>query len=91
LHDRVAEGEAQGGLGQADTLGALQIELDDYLRRFQSFTNRFRAPYEQSFSFDPLYYSLDIGREWHEPETLVMLCCVCAGCMPGMSMRTLRC
>ena len=61
---------------------APQIELDDYLRRFQSFTNRFRAPYEQSFSFDPLYYSLDIGRElsWFLSS---VCCCGASGlCMP---------
>ena len=28
---------------------------------FQSFINRFRSPYEQSNSQDPLYYSLDVG------------------------------
>jgi hypothetical protein len=39
-----------------------QIERDEYLRPFQSYINRFRSPYEQSYSFDPLYYSLDVGR-----------------------------
>ena len=39
-----------------------QIERDEFLRPFQSFTNRFRSPYEQSYSRDPLYFSLDVGR-----------------------------
>ena len=31
---------------------------------FQSYTNRYRSPYEQSYSQDPLYYSLNVGREF---------------------------
>ena len=31
-----------------------QIERDEYLKPFQSYINRFRTPYEQSYSFDPL-------------------------------------
>lgn len=38
-----------------------QIERDEQLVTFQSFTNRFRSPYEQSNSQNPLYYSLDVG------------------------------
>ncbi len=45
-----------------------QIERDEELRTFQAFTNRFRAPYEQSFSTNPLYYSLDVG-----PIHIIML------------------
>lgn len=41
----------------------MQIEEDESLRVFQSYTNRFRSPYEQSYSQDPLYYSVNIGRE----------------------------
>ena len=39
-----------------------QIERDEFLRTFQSYINRFRSPYEQSYSQDPLYYSLNVGR-----------------------------
>ena len=45
-----------------------QIERDEQLRTFQSFQNRFRAPYEQSYSNNPLYYSLDVG-----PIHIIML------------------
>ena len=45
-----------------------QIERDEQLRTFQSFQNRFRAPYEQSLSTNPLYYSLDVG-----PIHIIML------------------
>ena len=38
-----------------------QIERDEQLRTFQAYTNRFRSPYEQSYSTNPLYYSLDVG------------------------------
>ena len=39
-----------------------QIEQDEFLREFQSYTNRIRSPYEQSYSQDPLYYSNNVGR-----------------------------
>ena len=39
-----------------------QIERDEYLRPFQSYTNRYRHSYEASYSQDPLYYSNDVGR-----------------------------
>ena len=39
-----------------------QIERDEFLRPFQSYISRFRGPYEASYSQDPLYYSLDVGR-----------------------------
>ena len=42
---------------------ALQIERDEYLRTFQSYTNRFRHSYEASYSTNPLYYSTNIGRK----------------------------
>lgn len=35
-------------------LACAQIERDEYLKPFQSYINRFRTPYEQSYSFDPL-------------------------------------
>ena len=47
---------------------AAQIERDEQLLTFQSFMNRFRSPYEQSFSTNPLYYSLDVG-----PIHIIML------------------
>lgn len=45
-----------------------QIERDEQLRTFQSFKNRFRTPYEQSYSTNPLYYSLDVG-----PAHIIMM------------------
>ena len=42
-------------------LAGPQIERDEQLRTFQAYTNRFRSPYEQSYSTNPLYYSLDVG------------------------------
>ena len=47
---------------------ALQIERDEYLRTFQSYTNRFRHSYEASYSTNPLYYSTNIGREPHSQQ-----------------------
>ena len=44
-----------------------QIEEDEFLRVFQSYINRYRSPYEQSYSQDPLYYSVNIGRERYQP------------------------
>jgi hypothetical protein len=52
----------------------VQIERDEQLLTFQSYMNRVRTPYEQSFSTNPLYYSLDVG-----PIHIIMLnsvrCC----------------
>lgn len=45
-----------------------QIERDEFLRPFQSYINRYRAPYEQSYSRDPLYYSLNVGRAHAAPR-----------------------
>jgi hypothetical protein len=45
-----------------------QIERDEELHTFQAISNRFRFPYEQSLSTNPLYYSLDVG-----PIHVVML------------------
>jgi len=45
-----------------------QIERDEQLLTFQSYMNRVRTPYEQSFSTNPLYYSLDVG-----PIHIIML------------------
>ena len=58
------------------TLWHLQIERDEYLRTFQSYTNRFRHSYEASYSTNPLYYSTNIGRKpcSHHPST--------TSCMP---------
>ena len=53
----------------------LQIERDEYLRTFQSYTNRFRHSYEASYSTNPLYYSTNIGREFlsqHPPTSCCM-------------------
>ena len=50
-----------------------QIETDEYLRSFQSYIARYRSPYEQSYSFDPLYYSLDVGRA--RPLLLASMVC----------------
>jgi hypothetical protein len=59
-----------------------QIERDEELHTFQAISNRFRFPYEQSLSTNPLYYSLDVG-----PIHVVMLNAVrprarrmCAAC-----------
>ena len=52
----------------ADKHAGAQIERDEQLRTFQSYQNRFRAPYEQSYSNNPLYYSLDVG-----PIHIIML------------------
>jgi hypothetical protein len=52
-----------------------QIETDEYLRSFQSYQNRYRTPYEQSYSFDPLYYSLDVGRA--SPLGVASAICAC--------------
>ena len=41
--------------------------MDEYLRSFQSYINRYRSPYEQSYSQDPLYYSVNVGREHLKP------------------------
>ena len=41
-------------------MSTAQIERDEQLVTFQSFINRFRSPYEQSNSQNPLYYSLDV-------------------------------
>ena len=41
----------------------MQIERDETLRPFQSYTNRFRHSYEASYSTNPLYYSTNIGRK----------------------------
>ena len=41
----------------------VQIELDEYLETFQSYKHRYKNDYESSYSDDPLYYSVDIGRE----------------------------
>ncbi|KAK9902776.1 hypothetical protein WJX75_005806 [Coccomyxa subellipsoidea] len=41
--------------------GNHEIERDEYLRPFQSYTNRYRHSYEASYSQDPLYYSNDVG------------------------------
>ena len=49
-------------------LWCLQIERDEYLRTFQSYTNRFRHSYEASYSTNPLYYSTNIGRTPHSPH-----------------------
>jgi hypothetical protein len=46
----------------------VQIERDEQLLTFQSYMNRVRTPYEQSFSTNPLYYSLDVG-----PIHIIML------------------
>ena len=60
---------ANANLGVKEVLGLwAQIERDEQLRTFQAFQNRFRAPYEQSFSTNPLYYSLDVG-----PIHIIML------------------
>ncbi|CAL8468194.1 g7733 [Coccomyxa elongata] len=48
--------------------GNHEIERDEFLRPFQSYTNRYRHSYEASYSTDPLYYSNDIG-----PIHLIML------------------
>ena len=45
-----------------------QIERDEQLRTFQSYTNRFRHSYEASYSTSPLYYSVDVG-----PIHMIML------------------
>ena len=42
-------------------VGGAQIERDEQLRTFQSYTNRFRHSYEASYSTSPLYYSVDVG------------------------------
>ena len=42
-------------------MGRAQIERDEQLRTFQAYTNRFRHPYEASYSTSPLYYSVDVG------------------------------
>lgn len=41
----------------------MQIEQDEYLETFQSYRHRYRMDYEPAYSDDPLYYSVDIGRE----------------------------
>jgi len=56
--------ERDGGRGAP----RVQIERDEQLNTFQAYRNRFRSPYEQSFSTDPLYYSLDVG-----PMHIIML------------------
>jgi predicted phosphodiesterase len=48
--------------------GNHEIERDEYLRPFQSYMNRYRTPYEQSGSQDPMYYSVDVG-----PAHIIML------------------
>jgi len=59
-----APGPHDGGRGAPRA----QIERDEQLNTFQAYRNRFRSPYEQSFSTDPLYYSLDVG-----PMHIIML------------------
>ena len=46
----------------------VQIERDEQLLTFQSYMNRVRTPFEQAFSTNPLYYSLDVG-----PIHIIML------------------
>lgn len=41
----------------------LQIEQDEYLETFTSYRNRYHMDYEPSYSSDPLYYSVEVGRE----------------------------
>ena len=41
----------------------MQIEQDEYLETFQSYRHRYRMDYQASYSDDPLYYSVDVGRE----------------------------
>ncbi len=53
----------------------VQIERDEYLRPFQSYTARYRHDYEASYSFDPLYFSIDVGRKLLYPIR-IMPCCL---------------
>ena len=58
-----AECHASHAVLDCTPVSNVQIERDEYLRSFQSYTNRFRHSYEASFSTNPLYYSTNIGRE----------------------------
>ena len=62
---------------RVSSLPGAQIERDEQLRTFQAYTNRFRSPYEQSYSTNPLYYSLDVG-----PIHVIMLNAVCTASLP---------
>ena len=44
-------------------VSSAQIEQDENLETFQSYRHRYRMDYEAAHSDDPLYYSVDIGRE----------------------------
>ena len=56
-----------------------QIEQDEYLETFQSYRHRYRMDYEATYSDDPLYYSVDIGRE----SFLDASHCVCPWTFPA--------
>ena len=63
--------------------GGAQIEQDEQYRTFQSYLNRFRSPYEQSYSPNQLYYSLDVG-----PMHIIMMNAV-RPCPDAVSTETL--